>query len=311
MRTSGAFKMEKDKKVLLIINPIAGKQTAKNKIYEIINSFIQAGYEVTVHLTQSAGDATQKVAQQAKRFDRIVCCGGDGTLSEVIEGIGEIDFEGKIGYIPTGTTNDFARSLGFSKNPLKAAKVASGDRCFACDIGQFDSRFFTYIAAFGAFTDVAYGTDQALKNIFGQLAYLFEGIRQLTNLKSYALTVETEKQTISDHFLFGAVTNSYSIAGNTRIIPDATKTVTLDDGLFEVILIRYPKNIIELNTIIQNLLTQNFDQQHVLFFQEPWIRFQSDEVLSWTLDGEDGGNYKTVDIKCLPQKVCFVTEKEK
>ncbi|MDO4288977.1 MAG: YegS/Rv2252/BmrU family lipid kinase [Eubacterium sp.] len=301
--------MEKEKRVLLIINPIAGKQTAKNKMFEIVNCFIQEGFEVTLHLTQYAGDATRKVMDSAQRFERIVCCGGDGTLSEVIAGVEQVAFDGKIGYIPTGTTNDFARSLGFSKNTMRAAKVAAGDYDFPCDIGRFGDSFFTYIAAFGAFTDVAYGTDQALKNIFGQMAYFFEGIKHLTSLKSYGMTVKAGQREITGDFIFGAVTNSYSIGGNTRLIPDATDTVALDDGKFEVLLIRYPKNILELNTIIQNLMTQNFDQQQVLFFQESQISFHAEgEALSWTLDGEEGSVCSDVDISCLPRRVSFVAE---
>ena len=302
--------MAEKRRVLLIINPIAGKQTAKNKMYEIINCFIRAGFEVTVHLTQCAGDATRNVIEDADGFERIVCCGGDGTLSEVIAGVEQADYSGKIGYIPTGTTNDFARSLGFSKNPLRAAQVAAGDHSFPCDIGRFGDHFFTYIAAFGAFTDVAYGTDQALKNIFGQMAYFFEGIKHLPSLKRYGVTVKTNTREITGDFIFGAVTNSYSIGGNTRLIPDATQTVDLDDGKFEVLLIRYPKSIMDLNMIIQNLVTQNFDQEHILFFQESRLSFHavSNEPLPWTLDGEEGSACVSVDISCLPRRVDFVTE---
>lgn len=294
-----------EKRLLLILNPMAGKRLAQSHLYEIIDRFVKAGYEVTVHPTQNRGDATVQVQKKGERFQRIVCCGGDGTLNEVITGLERLDIRPELGYIPTGTTNDFAQSLGFSKNPAQAAETAATGVPFPCDIGRFGGRCFTYIAAFGAFTDVAYTTDQQAKNLFGRIAYLFEGVKRLGNLRSFPMEVVTETGVIQDEFIFGAVANSLSIAGHRGFFAD---DVSLNDGQFEVLLIRRPQTPADLNRIIGDLLTQQFDQQQIRCFKSSSIRFHAAEPLSWTLDGEDGGQHLEADICCLTRAITFVTD---
>lgn len=305
--------IQHERRLLLLVNPMAGRRLAQSKLYEIIDRFVKAGYEVTVHPTQSRGDAVNQVLQKGERFSRIVCCGGDGTLNEVITGLAGLKDRPELGYIPTGTTNDFAHSLGFSKDPAAAADTAAAGIPFRCDIGRFAEqqsaglpsaeRCFTYIAAFGAFTDVAYTTDQQAKNLFGGLAYLFEGAKRLGNLRSFTVEVSCESGLIRDEFIFGAVVNSLSVAGHKGFFSD---DVSLNDGEFEVLLIRRPQTVAELNTIIGDLLSQRFDQQLIRFFRTASIRFSSAEPLAWTLDGEDGGSMETAEITCLQSAVTFI-----
>lgn len=292
-----------ERRLLLIVNPMAGKRLAQSKLYEIIDRFVKADYEVTVYPTQSRGDAASQVRRKGSQFSRIVCCGGDGTLNEVITGLAGLKNPPELGYIPTGTTNDFAHSLGFSKDPAAAADTAAAGLPFRCDIGQFGERCFTYIAAFGAFTDVAYTTDQQAKNLFGGLAYLFEGVKRLGNLRSFVVEVSCEKGLIRDEFIFGAVVNSLSVAGHKGFFSD---DVSLNDGEFEVLLIRRPQTAAELNGIIGDLLNQRFDQQLIRFFKTSSIRFSCAEPLAWTLDGEEGGSAENVEISCLQSAVTFI-----
>lgn len=295
----------REKRLLLILNPMAGKRLAQSKLYEIIDRFVKEGYEVTVHPTQSRGDATAQVLQKGERFCRIVCCGGDGTLNEVITGLEGLCIRPELGYIPTGTTNDFAQSLGFSKNPAQAAETAATGVPFPCDIGRFGDRCFTYIAAFGAFTDVAYTTDQQAKNLFGGIAYFFEGVKRLGSIRSYPMEVVTETGMIQDEFIFGAVANSLSIAGHRGFFAD---DVSLNDGQFEVLLIRRPQTPADLNKIISDLLTQQFDQQQIRCFRASSISFRAAAPTAWTLDGEDGGGHLEASICCLPKAVTFIID---
>lgn len=295
--------IQHERRLLLLVNPMAGKKLAQSKLYEIIDRFVKAGYEVTVHPTQSRGDATSQVLRKGGQFCRIVCCGGDGTLNEVITGLAGLKDPPELGYIPTGTTNDFAHSLGFSKEPATAADTAAAGIPFRCDIGRFGERCFTYIAAFGAFTDVAYTTAQQAKNLFGGLAYLFEGVKRLGSLRSFTVEVSCKKGLIRDEFIFGAVVNSLSVAGHKGFFSD---DVSLNDGEFEVLLVRRPQTIAELNAIIGDLVSQRFDQQRIRFFKTDDVRFSCSEPLSWTLDGEDGGSVEEVEISCLQNAVTFI-----
>ena len=290
-------------RLLLILNPTAGKKLAQSRLFEIIDCFVKAGYEVTVHTTQNPGDATTQLMARGEQYGRVVCCGGDGTLNEAVTGLERLSRRPMLGYIPTGTTNDFAQSLGFSRNPLEAAQTAATGVPFPCDIGRFGGRCFTYIAAFGAFTDVPYTTDQRAKNLFGRMAYLFEGMGKLGKLRSFDMEIETEHTVFQDSFLFGAVANSLSIAGYRS--PFASQ-VAMDDGLFEVLLIRQPQNAAELNKLISDLLTQQLDQQQVRFFQTRRLKIHSTQPVSWTLDGEDGGSCTQGEICCLRKAITFI-----
>lgn len=282
------------KKVLFIYNPNAGKGLLKPKLSDIVDFMVKAGYEVTVYPTQSYQDAYRKVLSMEEGFDRVICSGGDGTLDEVVTGMMGREKRIPIGYIPTGTTNDFANSLHISKDLLRAAKTAVNGEAFPCDIGRFNDDIFVYIAAFGLFTDVSYQTRQEMKNVLGHLAYLLEGVTRLFDIPSYHIKVTHDGETIEDEFVFGMVTNSRSVGGFRNMIG---KSVIFDDGEFEVTLIKTPKNPIALQEIVAALLGGQVDSKHMYAFRTGRIQFESLEEIPWTLDGEFGGQHDFVDIE--------------
>lgn len=295
--------MAEKKKLLLIVNPKAGKRMAQGSLCDVVDRLTRGGYQVTVHVTQARGDAADQARAAEKDFDRVVCCGGDGTLNEMVSGVALWNIRPECGYIPAGTTNDFASTLGFPKNPKEAAAVAAGDNLFHCDIGRFDEHYFVYIAAFGAFTSVAYTTDQSAKNIFGRLAYLFQGAKELSTLQQgHHMRVITDRGIIEDDFIFGGVSNSLSIGG-LKGLP--TENIFLDDGWLELLLIRQPKNAAELSELAAKLLSQQFDQEMIRFCKVKSVTFSCENPVAWTLDGEDGGTWKEVTVECLPGAVTF------
>ena len=242
------------KRLLFIYNPHAGKKRIAQHLHDVVYLFATAGYEVTVHPTLFRGDATKTAAELGGQYDHIVCCGGDGTLNEVVTGL--LSKPGKIhtvGYIPAGTTNDFSKTLKLPANLMKAAQLAvEGSPC-PCDMGSFNGRPFVYVAAFGVFSEVSYATPQASKNALGHLAYVLGGIKSLTQLRPYHMRVK------------------------------------LDDGLFEVMLVKNPQTIEELNTILTALITKQPDG-NVIGFQSGDITFEGEDAVAWTLDGEYGGD---------------------
>ena len=282
------------KKLLFIYNPRSGKAQIKYKLNDILETFVRAGYEVTVYPTLKTGDAGELVKKRDQDYELIVCSGGDGTLDEVVTGMMQSGRRTPIGYIPAGSTNDFAGSLGLPKNMLRAAQVAIEGKDFPCDVGSFNDDIFVYIAAFGIFTDVSYETDQEMKNILGHMAYILEGMKRLPSVRSYPMKVSYKGCTIVDDFIFGMVTNSRSVGGFKDI---TGKNVKMDDGVFEVTLIRKPKNPIELNAIIFALLGKTIDPATMYFFRTEEVTFEApEESVAWTLDGEDGGRHVKVTI---------------
>lgn len=282
------------KKLLFVINGHSGKGQIKNRLLEIIDVMVQEGYQVTVHTTQAREDATNVVREQAKDYDLIVCSGGDGTLDETVTGLMQSGAKVPIGYIPAGSTNDFANSLKIPKNMLHAGKTAVTGRRFPCDVGEFNGDFFIYVAAFGIFTDVSYATSQELKNVLGHVAYILEGAKRLHTIKSYHMRVEYDGQETEGDFLLGMITNSTSVGGFKGM---TGKNVKLDDGLFEVTLIHKPKNIIELNEIIASLTNLKDTTDLIDSFRADKVRFYAEEEIPWTLDGEFGGDHREVLIQ--------------
>ena len=274
------------KKLLFIYNPKAGKASIGSHVGELADIFTKAGYEVTVYPTQCQGDGEVKAFEAADKYDKIIVSGGDGTLDEIVTGITKAKSKVPIGYIPAGSTNDFARSLGLPKLVKKAAEVAVGGEIFSCDFGRFNERYFVYVAAFGLFTDVTYETDQNLKNRFGYGAYLAEAVKRLKSLESIPLKITYDGNVISDNFLVGMVTNSDSVGGIKGI---TGKDVCLDDGVFEVLLVKSPATFMELNLIPPAILDRRIKSDCVMCFKCSEIMVESDEPISWTLDGEFGG----------------------
>lgn len=288
------------KKALFIVNPHSGKGLIKNHLLEIVDTLVKSGYEVSVHTTQSRGDARKTMCERKKSYDLVVCSGGDGTLDEIVTGMIESGFKTTIGYIPAGSTNDFANSLKIPSTMSKAAEIVVGGRAFCCDVGRFNDDVFVYIAAFGLFTEVSYGTPQEMKNMLGHMAYLLEGVKHLQNIKSNHLKVtyvseNGETKVIEDEFIFGMVTNSRSVGGFKSIAGNVFKgEIALDDGLFEVTLIKMPKNPMELNSILAALAIQNIDTAYMYSFKSGSLNIESENEVAWTLDGEFGGKHKKV-----------------
>lgn len=283
-----------EKKILFVYNPKSGKAKIKNKLADILDIFTASGFEVTACPTGKKGDAVEMIANRRPIYDLVVCSGGDGTLDEVVTGMMHSSFRTPIGYIPAGSTNDFAGSLDLPKSMTAAAERIVKGQNFACDIGSFNEDVFVYIAAFGIFTDVSYETGQDMKNVLGHMAYVLEGMKRLPSIKSQKVKVCYEDKVIEDSFIFGMVTNSVSVGGFKNI---TGKNVQLDDGVFEVTLIKEPKNPVELNRLMLNLLNQDIDSDMMYCFRTGSVRMEFEEKVSWTLDGENGGLHKDVYIE--------------
>lgn len=272
------------KKLFLVMNPCSGKKRANKVLAEIIDVFNRAGYEVTAYMTAARGDATRAAAERAADFDRIVCIGGDGTLNEVIAGLHEVGQQTPIGYIPAGSTNDFANSLGLPKDLLDAARLAATGEPRKLDIGSFNGRCFSYVASFGAFTRTSYATPQGMKNALGHVAYLLAGAKELTSIRSTHMRfVLADGTSFEDDYIFGAISNSTSVAGLLTLSPDL---VDLNDGLFELLLIRKPHSLLELSDCVLALTTQEYHTPMLTMVSTGRVEIDCPSELDWTLDGE-------------------------
>ena len=285
-----------EKKLFFVFNPKAGKGKIKTALMDIVDIFNKGGYEVVIRATQYPKDAYEMTRKYADKVDLVVCSGGDGTLDEVVAGLVETGSKVPVGYIPAGSTNDFAGSLFIPKNMVAAAEMIMEENVYRCDIGKFNKQTFTNIAAYGLFTDVAYETDQDLKNILGHLAYLLEGVKRLFDIQSYHMKVTTEDEIFEDDFMYGMITNSRSVGGFKNL---TGKNVDMNDGLFEVTLITTPKNPMDMQEIIAGLMSGKDNSDLIYTFKTSRIRIQSDEAVAWTLDGEYGGDHKEVEIRNL------------
>lgn len=281
-----------DQRLMIVINPNAGKSGYKASLADILHRFYSGGWIPTVYFTGGPGDGIALVREHAKDFDRVVCLGGDGTLSEICAGMMQVEQRRPIGYIPLGTANDVSKTLGLSHKPQLAVDNILKERLLPYDIGQFGAtEYFTYVAAFGAFTEVSYGTPQESKQALGHLAYMLEGIRRVPMLKDYHAIVEYDNGVIEDDFVFGAVTNSTSVAGLVHLDADR---VGLADGLFEVILIKKPQDILDFGSIISSVLSADFSASGTVFLKSREVRILFDEPVAWTRDGENGGLHRDI-----------------
>ena len=296
------------KKLLFVFNPKSGKGLIKSRLLDIVDLFVKNEYEVVTHPTQCTDDAYHLVKHTAHNYDLIVCSGGDGTLDEVVSGIMKSGSDVPLGYIPSGSTNDFATSLSINKNMLKAAQEIMEGKVYHCDVGQFNDRIFVYIAAFGLFTDVSYLTDQTLKNMLGHMAYLLEGVKRIIDIKSFHMKIEANGTTYDNDYMYGMITNSRSVGGFQHI---TGKNVEMDDGLFEVTLIRKPTNPIELQKIMTALLSGEDNTELVDSFKTDKIVIVSDEKIPWTLDGDFGGEHQEISIENKKQALKILLDPRK
>lgn len=297
-----------EKKLLLIANPFSGKAKMVTNLMAVAQILSEKGFEITVYPTKKAGDATFRVQEiKSGEYDRIVVCGGDGTLNEVITGLMLANIKCKVGYIPAGTLNEWSLGLKIPRSIPEAAKVAASDGEVMLDIGRFGDRYFSYTASFGAFTEASYSTPQEVKNVFGQAAYFFEGIKSLGNIRPIHLKFECEEKTIEDDFIFGAVSNSMSVGG---IVKYKENLVKLNDGLLEVMLIKNPKNILEFQNILDGVLRGDLNREQIEFFHTKKITVTGGRGVAWTLDGEFASGKETLVIENVPSALWLVSPKE-
>ena len=288
------------KKMLFVINPKSGRVQIKNKLLEILDLFIKDGYEVRVHVTQASKDAQKVVLEAGKDQDMVVCSGGDGTLNEVVTGLMELEHPPLLGYIPSGSTNDFASSLHIPKNTMRAAHNILTGKPYDIDVGQFCEKNFIYIAAFGAFTEVSYMTSQDKKNLLGHQAYMLEGVKSLTSMKPCHMKLECEETSAEGDYIFGMITNTISVGGFKGLV---TQDVSLNDGYFEVLMIRNPKTPIDLSNIISYMFLKEEENEYVLKFKTRKLNITSEEPVDWVLDGEFGGSRTEVTIENLQKRM--------
>lgn len=294
------------KRMLFIYNPHAGKGRILPKLGEIIDIFVKGGYLVEVYPTQGPRDAIKKASKASKRFDLVVCSGGDGTLDEVVTGMVEGERKFTIGYIPVGTTNDYATSLKISKDIIEAAEDIVLGKPYAYDVGRFNQGVFVYIAAFGVFTEVSYATDQSYKKMLGHVAYILQGIKSLAEIKSYKMKVTIDDRVYEDEFIYGMVTNSVSVGGFKSL---TGPNVKLDDGLFEVTFIKRPKNVFDLQDMISSLLLGEDKSEMIISCKSSKVKVEAEQEVAWTLDGEFGGNLKDVVIENEMQRMQIIQNK--
>ncbi len=292
--------MKKDKdengriKLMLIINPHSGKRKLNFSTGKIADIFDKGNMEIAAYFTSPEYNADYIVKKHIGECDIVGCCGGDGTISETISGIMQSDIKKPLGCIPMGTTNDLARSLKLNTNSVKAAKTIAAGELSPFDIGSFNDKYFVYIASFGAFTEVSYATPQKAKNIFGRLAYMFGAVKYLHKIKSHHVKIITDDRSCEGDYIFGAVTNSTSVAGVFKFDND---DVDFADGKFEVLLIKRPKNIMNALGTVLSMFNKSYKHDNIIFFHASEIVITSEESLDWAVDGEHRNDGKSINIR--------------
>lgn len=293
------------KKLHLIINPVAGKITIRNYILNILKTFNEAGYEVTISVTLGRGEGLRLAQESAeKNYDLVVCCGGDGTFNEVASGILRSGKKITLGYIPSGSTNDFANSIGLALKPEEAAlNIVNGETAHI-DVGLINNkRHFCYVASFGAFTNVTYSVPQETKNRLGHLAYVLAGVQDLSEIKARKVDFTIDGKEYKGKYIFGAVANSTSIGGMLKIKKDL---VDMSDGLFEVMMIHMPNDLLELSDIINALTFSNFDTPLIEFFHAGKVDFRLSKSIDWTVDGEKFEGESEIHIENLHNEIAIM-----
>lgn len=284
------------KRLLFLLNPQAGQRRANRFLPEMLRMFIEAGYRCEVYVTGAGGEATQVLADSPRKYDLVICAGGDGTLNETVSGMLAAGMKNPLGYIPCGTTNDYASSIGLSPDVMQAARDILEGKAQTVDVGTFNGRYFVYTATCGAFAKASYTTPQAAKNVLGHAAYVLEGMRDLTAIKPIHMKVRANELVLEDDFVFCSVTNSTSVGGILRL---DTQLVALNDGRFEVTMVRNPVNPAQLSSIIVGLTTQSVPNDMIHFFSARKISIECDEPMEWTLDGERESETDAVSMENL------------
>jgi len=295
------------KKTLLIFNPYSGKGEFKRSLYEVIDVFTRAGHAVTVYPTAASGNASAYIQAHGKSYELIVCSGGDGMINEAVNALMRVKNPPRFAYIPSGTINDFAATLGMPRDAVRAASAIIGGAHRKIDAGAFGDKYFAYVAAFGWFTNIPYSTDQGAKNILGRAAYILEGIMQLANIPTIECAIDIGGETFEGKFALGIIANGTSIAGFKSV---TEKGAAIDDGLFEVVLVRSPENLSEHQEIVGALLDQGASTPLVIQRTAKTVAFKSVQSCEWTLDGEFGGEHKDVVIANMHKALSIVAPAE-
>ena len=285
------------KKMLFIMNPFAGQKRANRQLSDLLLLFTKAGYDVITHMTTGPGSASEAAERLAGEVDLIVCCGGDGTFNETVSGLLKSGRDVNLGYIPAGSTNDFAASLKLSSNILQAAQDILEGEPVPYDVGKFGDRYFSYVASFGAFTRASYATPQSVKNALGHTAYVLEGISEISQIRPEHVRLELDGEIVEGDFLFGAISNSTSVGG---ILTLDESQVDMGDGKFEILLVRAPKDILEVGECIRALQSQTYNCAMITFRSAERVRITASEDMDWTLDGErEPGHREPVQVENL------------
>ncbi len=295
------------KKLLFIMNPFAGQKKANKYLPDILLLFTQAGYDITTVMTTGTGSAAKTAQRLGKDADLVVCCGGDGTLNETVSGLNRAGLTTPIGYIPAGTTNDFASSLKLSGNPLQAAKDIVEGKAIAYDVGKFNDRYFSYVASFGAFTRSSYAVPQNIKNALGHTAYVLSGISEISQIHNEHIRMEIDGEVLENDYLFGAICNSTSIGGILTLPPNR---VDMGDGVFEVMLVRAPQSVTELTECIQAVQTQEYNCSMITFRPARNIKVWADPYMAWSLDGEKADGYAYIEVENLHHAMHLIQRRE-
>ena len=294
------------KKMLFIMNPFAGQKRANRVLPDILLQFSEAGYEINTVMTTGTGSATRAAEKYGKEVDMVVCCGGDGTLNETVTGLLRAGADTPLGYIPTGTTNDFAASMGLSHNPVQAAKDILEGRPYDYDAGRFGNRNFAYVASFGAFTRSSYIVSQNIKNALGHTAYVLGGISELSQIRNEHIRMEMDGEIVEDDFLFGAICNSTSIGGILTLDP---KQVDMGDGLFEVLLVRSAQSLEELAECVRAVQSQKYNCEMITFRSAKNVKIWASPDMPWTLDGEREDGHEEVEVENIHHAIRLMQRK--
>lgn len=282
------------KKLLLIVNPRAGKNKSKEPLYDAIARLSEGGYLIRVAETRGRGDATRFAREMGPEYDVVACYGGDGTLNETISGLMELENRPVLGYLPAGSTNDFAATLRIPAVPYMAADIINAGAPMALDVGRHNGRYFSYVASFGAFTKASYSAPQEIKNALGHFAYILEGIKSLDSLRPYHCRVTADEEVIEGDFIFGSVCNSTSLGGLVKLDPNR---VRMDDGVFELVLLRMPKTALDLTNLLLSLKQMQYDNPGIFFRHASRVTVETEDDLPWSLDGEYAPSAPAVQIE--------------
>ena len=296
-----------EQRVLLMVNPMAGRQKIRNELLYVVDTLTKAGYETIIYTTQGKDATRDLLAEKDSQFDRVICCGGDGTFNEILSATMHWDKRPILGYIPAGTTNDFAAGLKLPSDIREAAVNIVRGTPHTVDAGLFNTSYFSYVASFGAFTETSYSTPQNFKNALGHLAYILEGIKEIPAFTSYTVCVEADGQIYKDSYIFGAVSNARSVGGILKI---SDSLVDLNDGVFEVMMIKMPKTLMDLSAIVTSLTSLNplkYDPSMFLFLQTKELKITFEQEMVWSLDGERVSGGKEARIACIKDAFKILT----